>query len=198
MSMWVISLAISVFIIQSLLGMHSQVVVGNPGLAMEFMFLILLIVVGLFFSFFAMFWTNYLVSKYNLNLFIDKITNPDFIGWLRFTRTKKFRPQIVSNGPLGQMKGVASGQKADIINDGSYTVTLPNGNQAVIKSDLVSTNINLDRAVGWNLLNKHFGVFGFKAWEKAAKDKKTVFPVEDIENEEEDEGGLSDGEIQFS
>ena len=93
------------------------------------------------------------------------------------------------------MKGVANNTKADIINDGSYTVTLQNGNQAVLKNDLLSTNVNLDRVLGWNLISKHFaGLMGFKAWEKCADDGKTVFEVKD----EEEEELIDSGEIQLT
>jgi len=148
-------------------------------LIMELMLVIFLLAVALIFFTIAWVWMNYLISKYDLNLLVDRITNPDYIGWIRFTRSKGLRFPIVKQGPLGQTKGMAYGAKADVINDGDYTVTLQNGNKAIIKSDLLSTNINLDEAIGWQLIKKHFGCFGFKAWEKCVDDKQTLFKIEE-------------------
>ena len=83
---------------------------------------------------------------------MDKITNPDYIGWIRATRSRQIRNHIFKKGPLGQTKGRANGVKADVINKGDYTLTLPNGNQAIIKSDLLSTNINLEHCVNWQMI----------------------------------------------
>jgi len=150
----------------------------------EFVFLMFLLATSCVFFTIAWFWMNYIITKYNLNLFVDRISNPNYIGWLRFTRSKSFRPQIVSVGPLGQTKGMASGSKADIINDGEYTVTLQNGNKAIIKNDQLSSNINLEQAVRWQMIKKHFNVWGFKAWEKCVDDEKTLFRIEDKDGKE--------------
>jgi len=147
----------------------------NPGIASLFMLIIVMLLMSIIFSFAAMALPNYQISKFNLNLFIDRITNPDFMGWIRFTRNKKVLLQIVSNGPLGQTKGITHGEKADVNNDGSYTVITPCGNQAIVVNDLSSHNINMDRATGWNLIHRHFGFLGFRAWEKAAEDDKLIF-----------------------
>jgi hypothetical protein len=148
---------------------------NNPGISSAFMVIMMLFFMNIIFSFASMALPNYLISKYNLNILIDRVKNPDFVGWIRFTRTKRLCFQMVKNGPIGQTKGIANGEKADCINDGSYTVITPCGNQAIIKSDLLSHNINLDRAVGWNLISKHFGLIGFRAWEKAEEDGKLVY-----------------------
>lgn len=176
---WGIGLIMSVVVIFHLMAMNNQVSSTNPGLAITFIFLISLLAIGKFFDFLSMAVPNYQISKHNLNLFVDKITNPDYIGWIRFTRNKKIRIHTVKTGPLGQTKGIANNEKADAINDGSYTVTLPNGNQAIIVNDFLSTNINLENAVGWNLIHKHFKIIGFKAWEKCAEDKKLLFEPEE-------------------
>ena len=68
-----------------------------------------------------------------------------------------------------------NGENADVINDGSSTITTANGNRALIVNDMLSSNINLDNAVEWNLINKHFGVIGFKAYERAANDNQLMF-----------------------
>ena len=145
----------------------------------EFIIVMFLLIISFVFFTMAWFWMNYVVSKLNLNLLIDRITNPDYIGWIRFTRSKGLRFNIVKTGPLGQTKGIANGAKADVINNGDYTVTLQNGNKAIIKSDLLTTNINLDQCVGWQLIKKHFGVIGYKAWEKCVDDKQTLFKIEE-------------------
>lgn len=148
---------------------------GNPAISNAFMIVLMMFFMNTIFSFASMSLPNYLISKYNLNILVDRIKNPDFIGWIRFTRNKRLCFHVVKNGPLGQTKGTANGEKADAINDGSYTITTPSGNQAILKSDLLSHNINLERAVGWQLINKHFGLVGFRAWEKAEDDGKLVY-----------------------
>lgn len=145
----------------------------------EFIIVMFLLIISFVFFTMAWFWMNYVVSKLNLNLLIDRITNPNYIGWIRFTRSKGLRFHIVKKGPLGQTKGIANETKADVINTGDYTVTLQNGNQAIIKSDLLATNINLDQCIGWQLIKKHFGVLGYKAWEKCKDDEQTLFKIEE-------------------
>ena len=169
-----------------LLGFQAQVSVGNPGLAMQFNLMIFLLIFSIIFFMIGTVLPNYMISKYNLNLFVDRISNPDFIGWLRFTRSKSFRPHIVNLGPEGQTKGFANGHKADAINIGDYTVTLPNGNKCIIVSDLLSTNVNLEQAKGWQLIKKHWGVFGYKAWEKCADDGQLFFDKVEGESDGKD------------
>lgn len=154
----------------------------------EFVLILFLLIIALVFFFMATIWPNYIITKYNLNLLVDRITNPNYIGWIRFTRSKGLRFAIVAKGPLGQTKGRANDAKADVINNGEYTVTLQNGNSAIIKSDLLSTNVNLERCVGWQLIKKHFGVFGFKAWEKAVDDEQTLFKRIIEEKTDDDRG----------
>lgn len=151
------------------------IIANNLGLANSFMFIIVLVLIGCFFSFISMAIPNYMISKYNLNIFIDKISNPDYKGWLRFTRNHKFLPRTVNTGPLGQTKGMANGKKADVIDSGKYTVTLENGNQCIIVTDFLSNNIDMDNVIAWNLIKKHFGVVGFNAYELAYKDEKLIF-----------------------
>lgn len=182
---WVLSLLFAVIAVVIMFNMIKPAW-ANSGVRGGFMLAITLIVMSLLFGFGSMALPNYLISKHNLNLFIDRISNPDYIGWIRFTRNKKVSFQIVKTGPLGQTKGMAAGNKADVINTGEYTITTTNGNQAILVSDLLSTNINLTNAMGWNLIKKHFGLVGYRAYEKAIKDKEVVF---------NDEGEGSDGKI---
>jgi hypothetical protein len=133
---------------------------------------------------------NYKISKEGIQIFVDKITNPDWIGWLRFTRTKGLRTPIVKCGPLGQTKGMAYDEKADVINNGDYTITLQNGNKVIIKNDLLSSNINLDEVMGLNLIQKHHGMIGFDAYEYAADNNKLLFkdqPTKQTEKPDEEE-----------
>lgn len=151
-------------------------VMSNPKYGSAFMIILLMFFISVIFSFASMALPNSLISKYDLNILIDRIKNPEYIGWIRFTRNKRLQCQTVKQGPLGQTKGIANGEKADTINDGTFTITTPCGNQAILKSDLLSNNINLERAVGWQLIHKHFGgLIGFKAWEKAEEDGKLVY-----------------------
>lgn len=168
-SFWIIGLILFFICFVIILDMWGQVPL------LEFVLIMFLLAIALLFFSMAWIWPNYLISKYNLNLLIDKITNPNYIGWIRYTRSKGLRFHIVKKGPLGQTKGMANETKADVINDGEYTVTTQNGNQAIIKSDLLSINADLEKAIGWQLIKKHFGVIGYKAWEKCVDDDKTLF-----------------------
>ena len=144
----------------------------------EFILIMFLLIISAVFYFMGASWLAFIISKYNYNLLIDKITNPDYTGWIRFTRNKNIRFNIVKKGPLGQIKGMANGVKADIINRGDYTLTLPNGNRVLLKHDLLNNNINLNDNLGWKLIKKHFGMVGFKAWEKCLSDGKTLFKID--------------------
>jgi len=182
-----IGIILSFFVIKDLFGMFAQVQVGNPGLAMQFIFLISLIGISIFFNLISMGLPNHVISKYNLTILIDKITNPDYMGWARVTRNKRLTFQTVKCAPLGQTKGMAYDMKADVINDGTYTITTPCGNPMIVVSDLLSTNINLENAVGWNLIKKHYGVFGYNAWEKCAEDRETLLPLISVKEEKHGE-----------
>ena len=188
MSFFLIGLICSLISLKFIIDIYTQAPLT------EFVLIIFLNVIGLMFFFMSPAWLAYLISKYNLNLFIDRISNPDYIGWLRFTKSKSFRPHIVKKGPLGQTKGMANGVKADAINRGDYTVTLANGNQAIIKSDLLPKNLNLDQCVGWQLVKQHYGLIGFRAWEQAVAHNKTDFTPESLNETKEEK----DGEIQFT
>ena len=175
MVFWIISMLMAAVAINYCISLYSSIAPINPGIGGLLIFMLLVIIIGKVFDFMAMAIPNFKISKENLNWWIDKISNPDYIGWIRFTRNKKIRVQITKCGPLGQTKGLAYGNKADVINTGDYTVTNSVGNQAIIKSDLLSTNINLDEALGLNLLKKHHGMIGFDAYEYAAEKKQLLF-----------------------
>lgn len=198
MVFFIIGLILIFITLKGIFGLYSQVshpITGNPGLASQFSMYLFLISISIVFFLMAVVLPNYLISKYNLNIFVDRISNPDFIGWLRFTKSKSFRAHIVRKGPLGQTKGVANGVKSDCINNGDFTVTLPNGNQAIIKSDLLSHNVNLHNNVGWQLIKKHHGVIGFNAWEKCVEDGETLFKFKDEEtkqSKEEDDDSIDE------
>lgn len=138
------------------------------------LFMILLVFIGLFFFGVAFFTPCYQISKYNLNMFIDKITNPDFENWLRVTKNRTFAPQTVKKGMLGQSKGLVHGAKADIINRGDFTITLQNGNHALVKYDTLSHNVNLNHTLGWKLIRRKFGFIGSSAFIRCYEDGKTI------------------------
>lgn len=191
---WMIGLILTLVVIKYNMDFHSEIQFTNPGLAAKFSMIIFMLSIAIVFYLMSMFLPNYMISKYNLDLFVNRISNPDYIGWLRFTKAKGFRSHIVKKGPLGQTMGVANGVKADCINNGDYTVTLPNGNQAIIKHDMLSHNIDLEQNQRWELIKKHFGIIGFDAWEKCASDEETMFEVEDVfEDEELPEEDSKDG-----
>lgn len=184
---WMIGLILTVIPIKYSWDFYTQLVLTNPAVAVKFTMMMFMLSIAIVFYLMSMVLPNYLISKYNLDLFVNRITNPDYIGWLRFTKAKGMRSHIVKKGPLGQTKGVANGVKADCVNNGDYTVTLANGNQAIIKHDMLSHNLNLDKNVGWQLIKKHHGIIGFDAWEKCASDSETMFEVEDeLEEDESD------------
>lgn len=180
---WGIKLVLIIFVILNLMNMMAQVQIGNPGLAMTFMFLISIICIAEFFGFISMALPNYMISKYNLNIWVDKLTSPDHIGWFRATRNKNLRNYTVPTGALGQTKGMANGQKADVINDGKYTMTLPNGNRVILTNDFLSSNANLDNVTGWQLIKRHYGLVGFEIWDKAVETKNLLIDVGDNDDE---------------
>lgn len=157
---------------------------GMPGLSSTVMTSVLILAMMLFMFLIAVVFPNYQIVKYNLFLLIDRISNPDYIGWLGFNRNKRFFPQIVRIGSFGKTEGVMNDKKADVINDGTYTAILPNGNQALVATDMLSNNINMVNAVGWNLIQKHFGVIGFKAWEVAMSQDQLLFEIKDDDVED--------------
>ena len=152
---------------------------GQVALAGTVITIIIILFLMYFMFLIAVAFPSYQIIKNNLFILIDRISNPDFIGWFGFNRNKKFYPQIVDIGSFGNTKGIMNNENADVINDGEYTVTTTNGNQAIIVNDMLSNNIDLNNAVGWNLIKKHFGVFGFKAYELCMTEGKTLFPVEE-------------------
>lgn len=112
-------------------------------------------------------------------MMIDRMTNPNYENWVRLTKNKKLFLKIVECGPLGQSKGLVSGYNADIINKGDYTVTLQNGNHAILAPDVMSTNANLEEDLGWKLVKRKHGVFGFNAYRKAIKEDQ----IENLDEE---------------
>jgi len=157
--------------------------IAYPGI-IDFAILLFVIPMAAFMMFMSVFWINYMISKNDAFLWIDKITNPDFIGWIRVTRSKGVRTPIVRKGPLGQTKGVANGVKANSMNQGDFTLTLPNGNQAILVHDMMHSNINLEENEGWDMIRKHHGLIGFNAWEKSIDDGETLFDMDKILLEE--------------
>ena len=146
------------------------IILTDPGFPMLAKFLMF---IALMFFGISMITPNYAISKYNLNMYIDKITNPDWENWLRVTKNRTYAPQTVKKGVLGQSKGLVHGSKADIINRGDFTVTLQNGNHALVKYDALSHNINFNDALGWKLTRRKFGVLGSSAFQKCYDDGKT-------------------------
>lgn len=147
------------------------IILTDPGFPFLAKFLIF---ISLMFFGISMFTPNYAISKYNLNMFIDKITNPDFENWLRITKNRTFAPQTVKKGVLGQSKGLVHGAKADIINRGDFTITLQNGNHGLVTYDALSHNVNLNHALGWKLIRRKFGLLGSSAFQKCYDEGKTM------------------------
>lgn len=135
--------------------------------------MILFLGMGVFFMFLGYAFPCYQISKWDCNPFMDKL-EPGWDVWLRCAKNRRFAPQCVKTGPLGQEKGLVSGYKADIINRGDFSITLRNGNHAVLKYDLMSHNISLNEAVGWQLTTRKYGLLGTNAYKKCLSDEKTV------------------------
>lgn len=173
--MWIIGFVITVVALKILFGLQSSIAPVNPGIAMSIGFTISLLCIGMFFSFMSMVLPNYVITKWNLNILVDKITNPDFVGWLRFTRDRGIRFHTVKTSIHGRTDGVVNDEKASVINNGDYTCTVPNGNKIICVFDMISQNDNLEENIGWNLISKHFGIIGYKAYEKAAELGKLIF-----------------------
>jgi hypothetical protein len=165
-----------------------QIATDNQGNSrMLFVFepgMLLFIGMGIFLMAIGYILPCYQISRYNLNIFMDKLEQ-GFEGWLRFTKNRKFAPQIIKTGPLGQEKGVVSGYKADIINRGDFPVTLLNGNHAVIKYDLMSHNVNLNEVIGWALIVRKYGYLGSTAYKYALETNNTIKKEEPEKKEPE-------------
>ena len=182
-----IGFLLMVFGIHNLMSIHTWALInGQRVMADTVMMVIMVLALMCFFFLIAVAFPVYQIIKNNLFLFMDRISNPDYMGWFGFDRNKKFRPHIVKIGSFGNTKGIMNEVNADVINDGTYTVTTTNGYQALIVNDMLSNNINLDNSVAWNLIKKHFGMIGFKAYEYAMSKGETVFKVEDEDKNEED------------
>jgi hypothetical protein len=165
--LWAVGLFIFIVVFQN---GNTQIA---PGLIVFPQWVMMFFFVAFFFTFIAFALPCYQISKYNLNMFMDRMEQ-GFEGWLRFTKNRKFAPQIIQTGPLGQEKGLVSGHKADIINRGDFPVTLLNGNHAVIKYDLMSHNVNLNEALGWKLTVHKYGFLGQSAYKKCLEDGRTM------------------------
>jgi len=135
--------------------------------------MLLFLGVSVFFFFLAFFYPCYQISRWDCNIFMDKM-EPGWSGWLRTTKSRIFAPQCVKTGPLGQMKGLVEGYKADIINRGDFPVRLRNGNHAVFKYDLMSHNINLNECIGWKMMVRKWGFLGTNAFKRCYSEGKTV------------------------
>jgi len=182
--LWSIGFIVGAFGIKNLITLQGQIAPVNQGIAMTIGFCVGLVAISLFFGFMSMVLPNYAITKWNLNIFIDKITNPDFIGWVRCTRDRGIRFHTVKTGTHGKTNGVVNDEKASVINNGDYTVTAPNGNKLIFCHDLISQNDNLEENIGWNLISKHYGIIGYKAYEKAVEMGRLLFkgkqkPIDD-------------------
>jgi hypothetical protein len=107
------------------------------------------------------------ITKYDLNFEIDRMTNPNYQCVVRITKNKRLFRRLQETGPLGQTKGMIAGYNSDTINTGGYTMTLPNGNHVILSPDIMSTNANLEEEIGWKLVKRKYGFWGFNAYRKA-------------------------------
>ena len=143
-----------------------------------------LIGIAAFFYFLSVIIPNWAITKYNLNILIDRITNPDFIGWVRFTRDKGIQFHTVEVDSHGRTKGLVNDKKADVINSGECTLTCSNGNKLIIVNDFLSHNKNLKDCVGWSLVKKHFGFLGYDVHRRAVSMGKTIMKDEQTDNKD--------------
>lgn len=127
----------------------------------------------LFFSFFGIVWLCWGDSKFNLNMWKDRI-NPDWQGVLRADKNGLVTGQIMKKDSLGYNKGIAFGKKAGLINKGGFKLTLPNGNNLLLVVDFMSRNIDLAEAIGWMLYKRKHGFVGYNAYVQCKREKKTL------------------------
>lgn len=146
-----------------------------------------MVVMMLIFSFISTGFLCYLFSKYNLNVFTDKI-HPDYEFWIRLDKTKMATLQIARKDSLGLSKGIAHGAKAALINRGDYTISSPNGNKGLLVFDTMSHNLNLEEAMGWRLIKRKWGFIGYSAYEKALKEGGTLIEVPSKKETTDEEG----------
>lgn len=129
---------------------------------------------SIIFTMFAVAWLPYLITKYQLRPGIDKC-KPNETTWARFTKDHIFMPQFVDKGPYGQTKGVTYKEKADVIDDGSFTIHWLNGNPGIIMYDLMNTSVDLNKSVARKQMSKKHGIrSGIEGYRKAKKEGKVV------------------------
>jgi len=130
---------------------------------------IFFIIISIIISLFAICWLPYLISKYHLRPGIDRYLK-DETTWLRITKDHIVRPQFTDKGPYGQTKGTTYGEKADVIDDGSFPIKWMNGNSGIIMYDMLNVNINLDKNVARKQMQKKFGIrSGVEGYRNARK-----------------------------
>lgn len=126
------------------------------GLGMPIVY-IAFILVSIVMTCFAVCWLPYLISKYQLRPGIDRCHDGE-TTWLRITKDLKISPQFVTKGPYGQTKGVTYGEKADVIDDGSFQVHWLNGNSGIVMYDLMNTSVDLKKSVARKKMRIRWGI----------------------------------------
>ena len=115
-------------------------------------------------------WLCYGISKYNLNMWLDKL-HPDWQGWIRSDKTGQITCQIAKKDSLGYSKGIAFNKKAGVISRKGFKTNLPNGNSVIFVFDPMSHNADILEAVGWKLYKKIHGFIGYNAYVQFKKGK---------------------------
>jgi len=137
--------------------------------------IIFLVIMEIIIGFASISYMPHMVAKYQLRAAIDKCKE-DETTWCRVTKDRILAPQFVDKGPYGLNKGITYGDKADIIDDGSFPVKWLNGNPCVIMYDLMNTNIDLNKSVARKEMAKKFGIkSGVEGYMKARKEGKVLF-----------------------
>jgi len=131
---------------------------------------IILIIVSIIFTLFALAWINYLVSYNRLGPLINRIKPESEVVWVRITKDKLLTFHIAKKGVYGQTKGMTFNKKADVIDKGDFPIRTLSGNNAILTWDKISHNVNAEHTVAWKqLFKKHKVSSGEEAYRKAKK-----------------------------
>ena len=159
---------------------YKEIINGVRFYYMDEMTLFFFLGMSMFFSLLGIIWVNYLISKYNVNMNIDRLHH-NWQGVYRVDKNGMIHQTIMEKDSLGYIRGVALGKKAGLIQKEGLKLTLPNGNNVLLTFDVMSHNIDMLEALGWQLYKKKHKVVGYDAYKIAPKETKELIMSDEQE-----------------
>lgn len=161
---------------------ENSVSIGLVGLMIQFFMIILgmpwyyLIIwmMGIVFFFAAILYPNLKIIWNQLRPEVDKC-KPGETVWIRITKNRRKTAQFARNSAYGLTKGVVNHEKAGIIDDGSFPITLLNGNPAILVYDMMNTNVDIKKSIARKKMKEIFNIrSGVEGYEKAVRENKII------------------------